>query len=563
MAGSAVIGALRVNLGVDTAAFSDGLKKANAGITRFGKVMKVGLLAAATAATGAIAGMSMAIKGTINTADEMSKAAKKIGVPIEELSRLRYAADLSGVSFEGLQNGVKRLSANMYDAGNGTGEATKAFADLGITVKNADGSLKSSSEVMAELADRFQAMPDGAEKTALAMRVFGKAGADMIPLLNGGGEALRSLMNEADKFGQVFTQEMGTQAENFNDNMSRLKGAFAAVAAQLAQAVLPYLEKFSAWLVDNAPAIGAAVKGMLDFAAATIQLGSDIIGFVTGAWAMFTSAWDAAVAKVEAVKMAVITFGNEMVSSLTGMVERFTEIGSAIITGLWNGITSKFASVRDGLVNFATGMVDSVKSKLGIHSPSTVMHEVGTNIMGGLYNGMDSMASDISDLASNIGSTIGSAFSGVIDGSKSVQDALRDVLKSLAQMAANSLFQQLGGGAMGGVGGFLGSLFGGLAGFRDGGSFKVGGSGGIDSQIAAFRVTPNETVTVTKPGQMAGAAAGGALEIWLSPELEGRWLGNAAQQTVSIVRRAAPGIASAGAGKAQQNFVQSGGWNPA
>jgi hypothetical protein len=93
----------------------------------------------------------------------------------------------------------------------------------------------------------------------------------------------------------------------------------------------------------------------------------------------------------------------------------------------------------------------------------------------------------------------------VIDRSKSVKDAIVDVLKSLSSMLINRAFQGLSGG-----GGFFGSLLsgllgGGLPGFANGGNFKVGGTGGIDSQVVAFRASPNERVSVTKPGQERGS----------------------------------------------------------
>src|SRR5690606_21719747 len=246
---------LRVNLGIDTAAFSNGLKKAESSLQKFGAIVQKGLVAGAAAAGAALTGLGLAVRSTINAADDMAKSAQRFGIPIEELSRLKYAADLAGVSFNELGTGVRRLSQNMNDAAQGTGEGAKAFEQLGISVTDADGNLKSASEVMAEIADRFAAMPDGAEKTALAMDLMGRSGANMIPLLNGGADALNNLMAEADTFGQVFTAEMGAQAEAFNDNLSRLQGIFASIAARIAADLLPHLERFSEWLVENAPAI--------------------------------------------------------------------------------------------------------------------------------------------------------------------------------------------------------------------------------------------------------------------------------------------------------------------
>jgi hypothetical protein len=545
---SAVIGALRVNLGIDSAAFSKGLKQAQGGLARFGKLAKAGLLAAAAAAGAAAGGMAVLVKNTIDAADEMSKAASKIGIPIDELSRLKYAADLSGVSFEGLQTSVGRLSRVMVDAKNGNKGAIESFAELGISATKADGSLKSSTEVLKEISDRFATMPDGAQKTATAMKLMGRSGANMIPLLNGGSEALGNLLAEADQFGQVFSKEMGANAELFNDNISRLKGVFASLAAQIATALLPHLVKFSQWLVDNSDKIAAfavgmvnAVAGIVEFGAEIIQLGTDLAAFVAGAWASFEAAWDGMVTKVHEVKQAIIDFAASIPGIFADLAAQMVVVGGQIIQGLWDGMKAKMAEVKQYLTDSINDMMNSVRSVLGIQSPSKVMHEIGVNVMQGLNDGMESMEGGISDIADSIGTTIGQAFQGVIDGSKSVKEAIADVLKSLASMALNSLFSGMGGG------GFFGSLLkgifgGGLPGFASGGSFQVGGAGGIDSQLVAFRASPNERVNVTKPGQgrderlhiTVGLASDGALNIM--PEVRGVARGEAADAAGNVAK---------------------------
>src|SRR5215217_4421137 len=112
---AAVIGALRVDLGLNSAGFTAGLRNAQMGMKNLGTTIRQGAVVAAAAAAAIGGALTLAVKGTIDAADDMSKAAQSIGVPIEELSRLKYAADLSGVAFEGLQGSIGRLSRNMRD----------------------------------------------------------------------------------------------------------------------------------------------------------------------------------------------------------------------------------------------------------------------------------------------------------------------------------------------------------------------------------------------------------------------------------------------------------------
>lgn len=275
MAGS-VIGALRVNLGLDSAQFTKGV--ANAQSAMKGMSVK---MAVAGAAIGAALGTAAASfiklgRDAINTADEISKSAVKIGLSTEELSRLRYAADLSGVSFEQLEKGLLILNRNMAGVGGESKKVAEAFAAMGIETRNADGTLKSSTEVLKAMADVFKGMPDGAQKSALAMAVLGKSGADMIPLINGGSEALQQLTDEADKFGIVIDTETGLKAEAFNDNLTRLQGVFGALATQVAAEMLPVLVDLTDSLVRNADKIRGFAKGVSETITYVGQLGRGV-----------------------------------------------------------------------------------------------------------------------------------------------------------------------------------------------------------------------------------------------------------------------------------------------
>ncbi|MDI7865047.1 phage tail tape measure protein [Rhizobiaceae bacterium n13] len=555
MAGSAVIGSLRVDLGANTAAFTNGLKSAQSGLASFGKAVKTGLAVAATGAAAGIAAIGVSVKNTVDAADEMSKAAQKIGVPIEELSRLKYAADLSGVSFEGLQTAVGRLSRNMAETlTKPTGEAAKAFEQLGIDVKNSDGTLKSSTEVLSSLADKFAGMPDGAEKTAVAMQLMGRSGADMIPLLAGGSEALNKLASEADTFGQVFTQEMGANAEAFNDNISRLQGAFGNVAAEITEKLLPYLRQFSDWLVVNAPQIAQfAVSTVEAFAAVGRGIGSTIQFFtdVDASLRAFGESLRAGVAQAQ-------QFATDLVGVFAAVPGQMLEIGSNIILGLWEGIKGKLGSLKTWVADgIKEAIPDSLKRLMDMHSPSRVMHEMGENIMLGLQNGMGSVdvkagvtetANSIENAFQGIGSSIGEALAGT----KKWSDVLKEVLNSVLQIAFSGFGGGGAGGGGGGFGGFLSSIFGGLFGFARGGTILPGGGGGIDSQLVAFRKSPNERVDITKPGQ--SLHSGGEMTVHVTGELidrGGNIVGIIDQRAQAQVAKATPAIL----GEAQRRVV--------
>jgi len=252
----AVVGALRVNLSADSAQFTSGLKDAEGGLAKFGAVIgkAIGTVAAfGAAAVAAGAAIAVGIKRSIDSADKFDEVAEKIGISVSALSELQYAARITGVSFEGLQTGVVRLTRAMSDIAKGAeSDAAKAFKALGIEVTNADGSLRSSDVVLGEIAKKFSEFANGAEKTALAVAIFGRSGADMIPLLNQGGDALEKLKREAREFGAVVTSETAQASAKFNEDLDRLSTAFSGIWMAIAQRVVPHLADLTEAFVNVA-----------------------------------------------------------------------------------------------------------------------------------------------------------------------------------------------------------------------------------------------------------------------------------------------------------------------
>lgn len=364
MAGS-VIGALRVDLGLNSAQFIKGTKNAESAMK--GMSLK---MAAAGAAIGAALGAATAAavnlaRDAVNVADEISKSAVKIGIGTEELSRLRYAADLSGVSFQGLEKGLLILNRNMAQAAEGSGKAATAFASMGINVSNADGTLKTTTQVLAEMADVFATMPDGAQKSALAMAVLGKSGADMIPLINGGSGALKELTEEASRFGIVIDEETGRRAEEFNDNLSRLQGVFSSLATRIAAEMLPSLVGLQTWLISNQDAILGAARSVVEFGGSLVRLVQSLAPLLAG-FAAYRAALLAAsaaqavyVAGMTAFSFAVGGARAATIALNTALISNpFTAVAVAVgtLTAAFIGMRNAQAEARAETNNLITSL---------------------------------------------------------------------------------------------------------------------------------------------------------------------------------------------------------------
>jgi hypothetical protein len=251
MADKAVIGALKVILGGDTKELNAALKESQLGVAAFAGAVGGAMAVVADKVIGAVGHIASALGKTIEDMDKLNKESQKLGIPVEQLSALAYAADLSDVSFGSLSKGVGKLSKAMVEAAaKPTSEAANAFKALGVSVTDSGGKLKSSQEVMGSVADKFEGLKDGAGKTAVAMALFGKAGADLIPLLNGGRDGLQEMNDEAKQFGAIVSTQSAKQAEVFNDNLTKLGYAVKGIIVQTASQLLPTLVNVSTAFVE-------------------------------------------------------------------------------------------------------------------------------------------------------------------------------------------------------------------------------------------------------------------------------------------------------------------------
>jgi hypothetical protein len=202
---------------------------------------------AAAAGAAAAGGVAVLIKSSIDMADQTGILAGKLGVTTEALSRLQYAAKLSDVSQQSLESGMKRLSRTLTESAAGTGEAAKAFEALGLSAKDLIN--LPVDQQLGAIGDALNTVENASQKAAIAQQIFGRSGVDLIPILKEGTAGIRSMGDEAERFGAVISGDMAASAMQFNDNLDRLKVAASGLGLSLAEQALPYLESFTEELV--------------------------------------------------------------------------------------------------------------------------------------------------------------------------------------------------------------------------------------------------------------------------------------------------------------------------
>ncbi|WP_291929130.1 phage tail tape measure C-terminal domain-containing protein [Limnohabitans sp.] len=205
-----------------------------------GRLGPAGLIVGASVAAVGY-GMHQLVVPVAEVGEELNKLSQKTAVSVEALSALLYASELSDVSAESLTKALKFLSTAMFDAKVKGGEGSAALKAFGVSALDAQGQIRPTEQVLLDLAEKFAAMPDSAEKAALAVKLFGKNGLDMIPMLNQGRDGLTEMMEEAKRLGLVMSADAARAAEEFNDNMKRLHAVNEGVQRQIGSALLPIL----------------------------------------------------------------------------------------------------------------------------------------------------------------------------------------------------------------------------------------------------------------------------------------------------------------------------------
>ncbi|MCU0988042.1 MAG: phage tail tape measure protein [Xanthomonadales bacterium] len=229
-----------------------GLKESSAaaGMMEGATIALTSVVATATAGIAAWAAAQLASAVAIkDTADEIDKLSQRMGESTESVSELRYAFELNDASMEEMATLMKTLANKAQDAARGAGQASAAYKAMGISVTDTNGEMKTSRQLLEEVADKIASYRDGAAKAALVQDALGGQWVRMIPLLNQGAQGLRDASEEAHKLGVVFGEDLTKKADALNDDLTRLKAAAEGVKISLGQDLIPSLADTAAEMV--------------------------------------------------------------------------------------------------------------------------------------------------------------------------------------------------------------------------------------------------------------------------------------------------------------------------
>lgn len=241
----------------------------------------IGVIGAGTgAAVGALAAVEVGTIAialhAIEAAAQLGEMSKMTGVAVEDLSALGFAAKQTGVNQDTLNTALEKLNKSIFAAATAPVGAVNAYTRLGIAVKDSEGKIRPTTELFEEVADKLAGVESPAARGALAMQIFGKGAAGLLPLLREGKEGIAEFVEQAKKLGLVVDGETAEAAHKFEQTIGQLKGAAEGASLSLGTALLPALQAVATQLTDG---LGDKNSGISDLISGVKSLSQYFISF--------------------------------------------------------------------------------------------------------------------------------------------------------------------------------------------------------------------------------------------------------------------------------------------
>ena len=376
--------------------FSVGLEKAKGNAEKLSKA--AGTVAQktkgiSTAAAGALTGLAGMAINAVKASDDLNTLAKQSGFSTEEIQKFQYAADLIDVPADTIIASMKKIRTNMSSESSATVEAWNA---IGVSVQNADGSLRNSTEVFYEALEGLSQIENETERDVLAMQLFGKSADQLAGIIDDGGASLKALGDQASELGVILDQETLDSLNAVNDQLDTLKanaqGQIAKAGAEAMEALLPIFEDIIGALSSVLEWIGSldaeSLKLIMTVLAvvAAISPIAGIISSVSGAVSSFLTLWPSITGAFSAVQafaaanpvllIAAAVIG--LAALIAANWDKVKPILDEIVDKVKSGINGVITLVN-GLINGINGLIRKINS-IRVTPPAwfTALTGVGT-----------------------------------------------------------------------------------------------------------------------------------------------------------------------------------------
>ena len=371
-------------------------------VTKAGESLR-GISMVAGAVDVALAGLTVKAG---QSADDLNTLAKVTGIGTDQLQKYKLSADLMDVSVESIAKSQQKLKKNMLGALDGTNDQAQYFADLGINIQNADGSLRNASDVFDETIEALGKMENETQRDAIAMALLGKSATELNPLIEDGGETYKKVADIMATNGlEIVSQETLDKANQFNDALDTIKltgmATLSTIGTQLAGYLAPAMEKISevlgrvfGWISQLSPqtlAIVGIIAGVVAvLAPLLITIGKIATGISAIMGLMSTlgvsiGALSTTILPIVGIIAGVIAIGVLLYKNWDTIKEKATQLKDWVV--------AKWTSLKNTVVNTVTDLKNKIifywnALKLGVQ---VIVNSIKTTV-GGVWDSIKTKA---------------------------------------------------------------------------------------------------------------------------------------------------------------------------
>lgn len=347
----------------------------------FGNVIKD--VAKATAAVVTAIGTAAVAAGkavwdmandTASAGDAIDKTSQKIGISAEAYQEWSYVFERCGSDVDKLQVGMKTLSTVIADAGTGSESAAEKLSQVGLSIEDLNG--LSQEEQLSKVISALQGMEAGAERTAAATDLLGKAGVDMAAVLNMSAEETQGLIDEAHDYGMVMSNEAVSASATFEDSLTRLNNTFGGLKNNMVGEMLPALTQIMDGLSDLAigsdgasESIQTGVQALIDNITSFIPQIVELIATLANAVlesapSIITALATGIIDAIPELLPTAVTIITELVEALMDLLPQILEAGVQVLCSLIAGIAEALPDLIPAMVDVVMTMVQTLVDNL-------------------------------------------------------------------------------------------------------------------------------------------------------------------------------------------------------
>ena len=436
-------------LGKEEKETTEETKKSSDGFTVMKGVLSNLATQVITSVINGIKKMGSAMKETVtevaSMGDEIDKESQKLGMSTDTYQKLSYAMERSGADIDSFKKGVININSALADVQGGVEDAGSTFIGLGVALENADGSMRNSEDVLLDTIDALSKMEDETARNAWANEIFGKSYTELAPLLNSGSEGIKDLMQEAEDYGMIMSDDVVKASAEFEDSLTRLNGATDGLKSRLVGQLLPsfteVVDGFSLMASgsdEGGKKLSDGIKHALDdinkLMPEIIKAGSEILkGLIQGISENLDTILDSALELTSTLADALVENLPVITSALSEALPTILESVITLVTDLLTHLSEILQPILDALPDIITQVLDALAENIdsivaGIIQCVTMILDHLPQIISALIKGIPKIITGlIKAIVNNLPTLIASIIECVGEIAVAIWDSLGDI----------------------------------------------------------------------------------------------------------------------------------------